>query len=201
VPRHVSGRAGHARCGLPSVHCFRLPVLIRELRIARNQVNSRFNFTRRRLRQDRSEQAAVYIVYVRILYVHSIVVSSILGQHLFLFCWCRLHSQDKSCFSAQPVWCKQPFSIYDYPQVTHHTTHIVGPLHFGFGPFIYRSWIGFGTAIGQILVRWATTRSYGTWWLVTAMWAMISAYKGPIWSIDRFLCGLTTTCASSMFHR
>jgi hypothetical protein len=200
VPRHVSGRAGHARCGLPSVHCFRLPVLIRELRIARNQVNSRFNFTRRRLRQDRSEQAAVYIVYVRILYVHSIVVSSILGQHLFLFCWCRLHSQDKSCFSAHSLYDANnhsPFMIT--PKWHNHTTHIVGPLHFG--PFIYRSWIGFGTAIGQILVRWATTRSYGTWWLVTAMWAMISAYKGTIWSIDRFLCGLTTTCASSMFHR
>ena len=41
----------------------------------------------------------------------------------------------------------------------------------------YRCLIGFGTAIGQILVRWATTRSYGTWSLVTAMWAMISGHK------------------------
>ena len=41
----------------------------------------------------------------------------------------------------------------------------------------YRCLIGFGTAIGQISVRWATTRSYGTWSLVTAMWAMISGHK------------------------
>lgn len=35
---------------------------------------------------------------VRIFYVHTI-----LGQHLFLFWWGRLHSRDKSCLSAQPI--------------------------------------------------------------------------------------------------
>jgi hypothetical protein len=46
-----------------------------------------------------------------------------------------------------------------------------------FGPFLHRSRICSCAAVGCILVRWATTWSYGTWSLVTELWTMLSTCR------------------------